>query len=87
MNRGLSSSEEKKLQEYLNKKQENEVMLSYLNLTKSCFDSCVNDFTSSSISPKEDKCISLCVKKFLSATERINAKFQEENMKMQGGMN
>ncbi|KAJ9063332.1 protein transporter tim9 [Entomophthora muscae] len=82
----LSSADQQKLNEYLTKKQEAEVMTSYLNLTQDCFTACVDDFTSSTLSSNEDKCISKCVKKFLATSERINARFSEENMKLQQAM-
>lgn len=51
-----------------------------------CFDDCVNDFTSKSVSVKEEACVTRCVDKFLKSSERLGTRFQEQNQAMmQGG--
>lgn len=60
----------------------------YSNLVQKCFDGCVDDFTSKSLSSKEEGCIMRCVDKFLKGSERLGQRFQEENAAMatKGGM-
>ena len=50
----------------------------YSNLVSRCFDDCVNDFTSNSLTSKETSCIAKCSEKFLKHSERVGQRFQEQ---------
>ena len=54
----------------------------YSNLVQKCFESCVDDFTSKSLSSKEEGCVMRCVDKFLKGSERLGQRFQEQNAAM-----
>lgn len=60
----------------------------YSKLVDKCFDDCVTDFTSKTISSREEGCISRCWDKNMKAQERIQARFAENNeaMMTQGGI-
>lgn len=51
----------------------------YSGLVERCFTSCVNDFTSKTLSTKEDECISRCADKFLAHSSRVGLRFSEQN--------
>ena len=54
----------------------------YSNLVQRCFDDCVNDFTTKSLISREEGCVMRCVDKFLKGSERLGARFQEQNAAM-----
>jgi len=54
----------------------------YSNLVQNCFEHCVDDFTSKSLSGKEEGCVMRCVDKFLKGSERLGQRFQEQNAAM-----
>lgn len=54
----------------------------YSGLVQRCFESCANDFTSRSLSTNESTCVENCVGKFLKHSERIGARFAEQNAEM-----
>ncbi|KAJ3399317.1 hypothetical protein HDV05_001854 [Chytridiales sp. JEL 0842] len=45
---------------------------SMLTMVETCFKDCVNDFTSSTLSGKEETCIKRCTEKFVKLTYRVN---------------
>lgn len=55
------------------------------SLTTRCFESCVDDFTSRALTTRESECTEKCITKFMKHSERVGARFQEENMKMVSG--
>lgn len=57
----------------------------YSNLTQRCFMDCVNDFTSKSLTSKEEGCVIKCAEKFLKHSERVGQRFQEYNA-AEGGL-
>ncbi|KAH3660497.1 hypothetical protein OGAPHI_007083 [Ogataea philodendri] len=74
----------------LNYKEQQEFQkILYTNLVDRCFNDCVNDFTSSKLSTKEDTCLNKCAEKFLKHSERVGSRFQEQNQilmnQMRGG--
>ncbi|KAI9701371.1 MAG: protein transporter tim9 [Bogoriella megaspora] len=71
----LTQQEQRELQSRLEKKQMKDFMAR-------CFDSCINDFTSKSLLPKEEGCTLRCVDKYFKGTERLQARFQELNAQM-----
>ncbi|KAF2154045.1 hypothetical protein K461DRAFT_292724 [Myriangium duriaei CBS 260.36] len=84
----LTAAEQKELNARLEKKQMTQFMNMYSNLVQRCFENCVDDFTSKSLSSKEEGCVMRCVDKFLKSSERLGQRFQEQNaaMMQQGGL-
>ncbi|MCJ1298867.1 protein transporter tim9 [Hypocenomyce scalaris] len=79
---GLNASEQRELQSRLEKKQMKEFMTMYSNLVQTCFDGCVNDFTTKSLNSKEGGCVMRCVDKHMKGAERLGQRFQEQNAAM-----
>jgi len=63
----------------IEKKQMQDFMRLYSGLVERCFVSCCNDFTSKSLTSKEDTCVQNCTDKFLKHSERVGARFAEHN--------
>ncbi|KAI9747237.1 MAG: hypothetical protein M4579_007501 [Chaenotheca gracillima] len=58
----------------------------YSKIVQKCFDDCVNDFTTKSLTTREEGCVVRCVDKWLKGQERVSTRFQELNAEMmQGG--
>ncbi|PKI83680.1 protein transporter tim9 [Malassezia vespertilionis] len=70
------------MERVVEQKQMKDFMNLYTGLVERCFESCVNDFTSKSLTAKETTCISNCTQKFLKHSERIGARFSEENAQL-----
>lgn len=51
-------------------------------LVDSCFNACVNDFTSKAVSERENGCVSRCVQKYMASGQRLSERFQEHNAEM-----
>lgn len=51
-------------------------------MVQTCFDHCVNDFTTKSVTGKEESCTMKCVDKNLKTQERLGQRFQEYNAAM-----
>ncbi|KAI8878676.1 chaperone [Backusella circina FSU 941] len=49
----------------------------YNNLVQSCFMDCVNDFSTKSLTTKEEGCLGKCADKFFKHSERIGLRFSE----------
>lgn len=81
----LNQKEAQVFQQLVEAKQQKEYMRMYSNLVERCFSDCINDFTSKSLQPKEETCLSKCAEKFLKHSERIGQRFAEENANMMGG--
>ena len=47
-----------------------------------CFTSCIDDFTSKSLSSRESACIARCVQKSQATSMRLSERFQENNAAM-----
>ncbi len=54
----------------------------YTNMVQRCFDDCVNDFSSKTLQPREEGCVIRCVDKSLKGSERLGARFEEQNAAM-----
>lgn len=54
------------------------------NMVDHCFDSCINDFTSKSLSGREQGCVTRCVQKSFAASMRLSERFQEQNAAQMG---
>ena len=51
----------------------------YTGLVDRCFNDCIQDFTSSKLSSKEESCLNKCSDKFLKHSERVGLRFAEQN--------
>ena len=54
----------------------------FSNLVDHCFMSCVDDFTSKSLSTRETGCITRCVQKQMALSQRLSERFAEHNAAM-----
>ncbi|WFD31858.1 protein transporter tim9 [Malassezia sp. CBS 17886] len=68
----LSSGDQFAMQRIIEQKQMKDFMRLYTSLVERCFDSCANDFTSKALTGKE----------FLKHSERVGARFGEENARL-----
>lgn len=78
----LSRSEQAQMEALMQRRQMKDFTRLYTGLVERCFGSCVDDFTSKVLTNREDECIQKCTNKFLKHSERVGARFQEENQKM-----
>jgi mitochondrial import inner membrane translocase subunit TIM9 len=90
----LNQAEQNRLEEIMMKKQQKEFMRMFFRVTADCFDTCVTDFSSKVLSPREvrscptdsltrqEACIAKCTDKFMKSSERIGLRFAEENQKL-----
>jgi import inner membrane translocase subunit TIM9 len=51
----------------------------YTGLVDRCFHNCIQDFTTKTLSTKEENCLDKCSDKFLKHSERVGMRFQEQN--------
>ncbi|CAJ2506310.1 Uu.00g004400.m01.CDS01 [Anthostomella pinea] len=79
---GLSASENRELEQRMQKRQIKEFLGLFSNLVDHCFMSCVDDFTSKSLSTRETGCVSRCVQKHMALSQRLSERFQEHNAQM-----
>lgn len=59
----------------------------YARLVDKCFTDCVDDFTSKSVSAREEGCVFRCWEKNMKAQERIQLRFAEFNEQMMAANN
>ena len=57
----------------------------YSKLVQHCFEDCVYDFTTKSLTSREEGCTLRCVDKFLKGSARLQERFQEQNAAMMQG--
>ncbi|KAI0304374.1 chaperone [Multifurca ochricompacta] len=76
---GFNATEQAHMTKVIEKKQMQDFMRMYSNLVERCFTSCCNDFTSKALSSKEEQCMMNCADKFLKHSERVGARFAEQN--------
>ncbi|KAJ1337512.1 TIM23-like protein [Microdochium nivale] len=79
---GLSQTEMRELEQRMQKRQVKEFMNVFGNLVDHCFMSCVDDFTTKSLNTRETGCVTRCVQKQMSLTQRLSERFQEQNQAM-----
>ncbi|KAL7753435.1 protein transporter tim9 [Sorochytrium milnesiophthora] len=79
----LSNAERAHMQQIIEQKQMKDFIGLFGRLVDRCFNDCINDFTSSALSNKEDVCINRCVDKSLKHTERAGQRFAEQNLVLQ----
>ncbi|PWN21491.1 putative TIM9-translocase of the mitochondrial inner membrane [Microstroma glucosiphilum] len=78
----LSPAEASAMEQIVARKQMRDFTKLYSGLVERCFGSCVDDFTSRALTTREEECVDKCTMKFLKHSERVGARFQEENAKM-----
>ncbi|CDW53628.1 Aminotran 1 2 and zf-Tim10 DDP domain containing protein [Trichuris trichiura] len=54
-----------------------EFLQQYNRVSESCFVDCVHDFTTRTVSKREEQCALNCMEKYLKMTQRISQRFQE----------
>ncbi|CAO1617282.1 unnamed protein product [Sympodiomycopsis kandeliae] len=78
----LSPAEQQQMEMVVNQRQMRDFGKLFNSLTERCFNSCVEDFTSRALTSRESECTDKCITKFMKHSERVGARFQEENLKM-----
>ncbi|CAO1622935.1 unnamed protein product [Parajaminaea phylloscopi] len=78
----LSPAEGAQMERIVARKQMKDFTRLYTSLVERCFGSCVDDFTSRSLTSREEDCVEKCTQKFLKHSERVGHRFQEESQKM-----
>ncbi|KAI0118659.1 mitochondrial import inner membrane translocase subunit tim-9 [Nemania sp. FL0031] len=79
---GLTQAETRELEQRMQKRQIKEFLGLFSNLVDHCFMSCVDDFTSKSLSARESGCVTRCVQKHMALSQRLSERFQEHNAQM-----
>lgn len=78
----LNPREQQEFAQIVERKQMKDFLRLYSSLVERCFADCVNDFTSQSLTSKEQTCVLNCSEKFLKHSERVGQRFQEMNAKL-----
>ncbi|KAI1828402.1 mitochondrial intermembrane space translocase subunit [Xylaria intraflava] len=79
---GLTQAETRELEQRMQKRQIKDFLGLFSNLVDHCFTSCVDDFTSKSLSTRESGCVTRCVQKHMALSQRLGERFQEHNAQM-----
>ncbi|KCV69450.1 hypothetical protein H696_03879 [Fonticula alba] len=66
----------------MEEKQVKDSLRLYHNLVERCFLDCANDFTTKTLTAKEEACVNKCCDKFLKYSARIGQRFAEQNTAM-----
>ncbi|OAQ87228.1 mitochondrial import inner membrane translocase subunit tim9 [Purpureocillium lilacinum] len=77
--KALTATEQRQLEQRMQKRQVKEFMGAFGGLVEHCFNSCVDDFTSKALSSRENGCINRCVLKWMATQQRVSERFQEHN--------
>ncbi|KAK7742113.1 protein transporter tim9 [Cytospora paraplurivora] len=83
---GLNATEQRDLEQRMQKRQVKEFVSLFGNLVDHCFMSCVDDFTSRAVSTRESGCVARCVQKTMAMNTRLAERFQEHNAEMSSKM-
>ncbi|GMM37204.1 protein transporter [Saccharomycopsis crataegensis] len=75
----LNGREQQEFQKLVEQKQMKDFMRLYSDLVQRCFTDCVSDFTTKTLTSREEGCVLKCTEKFLKHSERVGARFQEQN--------
>ncbi|OUT21550.1 hypothetical protein CAS74_003671 [Pichia kudriavzevii] len=67
----LNYQEQQQFQKIVEQKQMADFMRLYTSLVDRCFNDCVQDFTSESLTSRESSCLTKCAEKFLKHSERL----------------
>ncbi|KAL1679139.1 Tim10/DDP family zinc finger protein [Schizophyllum commune] len=78
----FSSAEQAHMTKVIEKRQMADFLQTYSKIVERCFTSCCNDFTSKTLSSKEETCVMSCTEKFMKHSERVGARFAELNAEM-----
>ncbi|KXS20032.1 hypothetical protein M427DRAFT_52304 [Gonapodya prolifera JEL478] len=81
----LNAVERAQMEQLIEQKQMKDFLRMYAGLVDRCFNDCVNDFTSSKLTSKEETCVTRCTDKFLKHSERVGQRFAEQNAQLQQG--
>ncbi|KAI0391202.1 mitochondrial import inner membrane translocase subunit tim-9 [Xylariaceae sp. FL0594] len=79
---GLTQAETRELEQRMQKRQVKEFLGLFSNLVDHCFMSCIDDFTTKSLSGRESGCVTRCVQKHMALSQRLSERFQEHNAQM-----
>ncbi|KAL6889806.1 Tim10/DDP family zinc finger domain-containing protein [Trichoderma longibrachiatum] len=77
--RASSCTNKRTLEQRMQKRQVKEFVGAFGGLVEHCFTSCIDDFTSKSLSTKETGCLNRCVLKWMATQQRVSERFQEHN--------
>ncbi|KAI8065833.1 Tim10/DDP family zinc finger protein [Gongronella butleri] len=78
----FNQAEQAQIAAMIEHKQMKDFLRLYSSLVQRCFDDCANDFTTKSITGKEETCVNKCADKFLKHSERVGARFAELSQQM-----
>lgn len=94
----LNQAEQARLEALMQRKQQKDFMRMLFRVTADCFDTCVTDFSSKALSPREvqfhrfhpelsliiakEACVQKCTDKFMKSSERIGLRFADENQRL-----
>eukprot|EP00434_Breviolum_minutum_P016410 symbB.v1.2.014464.t1/scaffold1055.1/size140776/6 len=79
----LSQRDQMQVMQALNEMQMQEMMNTYNNLVEKCFNECVTSFRTKALEGSEEQCVTRCVQKFMSFSQRVSLRFQEKQQQMQ----
>ncbi|KAJ5483995.1 Mitochondrial import inner membrane translocase subunit tim9 [Penicillium diatomitis] len=79
---GLNANEQREFASRMERRQMKEFMTMYSKMVQRCFDDCVTDFTTKSLTNREETCLMRCIDKNLKSSQRLNERFQEQNAAM-----
>jgi len=82
----LNAAEQAHMTRVIERKQMQDFTRLFSGLVERCFNTCCNDFTSKALGSKEEQCVLNCTEKFLKYSERVGARFQEQNAEQAGQM-
>eukprot|EP00039_Didymoeca_costata_P023818 m.8431 g.8431 ORF g.8431 m.8431 type:complete len:92 (+) comp3890_c0_seq1:210-485(+) len=80
-----NAQQEKEVMAMLQRKQMEDFIYMFNNLTSKCFDTCVNEFNKRTLQPQEKTCAEHCMNKFFKVSERVGTRYAEYQ-KMQNNM-
>eukprot|EP00160_Parvularia_atlantis_P020567 Unigene8584_Nuclearia_a/m.26286 Unigene8584_Nuclearia_a/g.26286 ORF Unigene8584_Nuclearia_a/g.26286 Unigene8584_Nuclearia_a/m.26286 type:complete len:101 (+) Unigene8584_Nuclearia_a:27-329(+) len=76
----LTEQDRMKMLQLLSEKQMKDTMRLYNSLVERCFTDCALDFTTRSLTSKEEQCINKCADKFFRHSARVGQRFQEQQV-------
>ncbi|CAJ1361947.1 unnamed protein product [Effrenium voratum] len=79
----LSQRDQMQVVQALNEMQMQDMMNMYNTLVERCFNECVTSFRTKGLEGHEEQCVTRCVQKFMSFSQRVSLRFQEKQQQMQ----
>jgi import inner membrane translocase subunit TIM9 len=73
----LTAAEQRQLDQRVNQLQVKQFIHFFGGVVENCFSSCVDEFTTKTISNRESSCISRCVQKSIASQQRLRDRFDE----------